>query len=1130
MQPLENKRTKIQTGVARARLLIKRDMAWLPGYPLIKTNSEAESKNVLPWRADLPQRDNVSQPWSIEREHLRRAQMTLSKLRHRFPHALPRIVDDVEDWLRRIDFLVSLVKGFVHHGQTFCGDDVLRSEVFPVRWTQEVSRMKTTHRPLAEMLDAVTFLALSSQRTCELDSLAWIDKYAAELTLLAGVDSEHFTELPICMLSVREHLSSELIRVLVRCFTDPLIGECRWKQADGLLRELRKKVSKAAKQQEFDFPQNPRGETLAQLIRTVFSHAYSSRPKLGRNRFQLLEQILNAELIDLIAEKQRQIVASEEEMFKLLRRLVAPHQAHPQTNLRYREIKKKVAATAEIAGVQDATVTALGNCLNAQKNLAPMETRVWIDFLSGFPRAYVGLSVRLLDKWWQSWHCTGDNQKHFVRVIKALSALVKRRGIAPSLLKHWSNYVDEKHTCSEIIEDTSDELAGASNLEIRTVRLLETVAYDLQLDLGTELLSSMVEFAQATDDDQLSCSLIEHLAKKPDANYDANELRLAYYFGDSIDSIAGLVTALQRDHERTQLATQLKPLADDQEMKRIVAKCLAENDVSVLSRIAATTAILRNINQPPPRRPHFEQPANWMNRYPNEFHSALESLGQATNNAPSVADSVLGKAFPSPENMRQEIGALESKLADGIPEPTVEVRLRGRLANLRRRETQADQLSPARRVKLIEKLKKRTELEILNHYATTSRLQAAAAMRQRFNLSSIPDEWLQPPLDRVLREIIGLKSPMQELGIRLVFETLERTTRNFDQEPRNVAFRERMESAGVQMEPWLSDRVRQSATTADGSPYELAFTRDVIDFLLMGFHFDTCLSPDSFNFFSTVANAVDLNKRVVYAKTKAGKVIGRCLFALNDSGEIFTYYRYSHDPRDGFADAVDQFASQLASQMRTSIATTGNVSKLVAKEWYDDGPWQTDLDWLGDEGVLANLAQELAPEDLLPGLLKAKGREFLKRRVAELAVNARVRDKTEFLQRLLDEFQDEMSVRQKFTIAVNLDSATASHRLLSQLRWSDIVGLVNRYQCTECDVFHGIGEYSTVFAVLSEYNPSLALRAIRASRPSSVKNDISDPNRIRRNALAHVHRKLGREQLADKLRDSPGNISGAGIR
>jgi hypothetical protein len=72
--------------------------------------------------------------------------MTLSKLRYHFSRALPKIVEDVEDWLQRTDFLLALLKGFVHHGRTFCADDVVRSGVLPVRWTNEMKRMKSMHR------------------------------------------------------------------------------------------------------------------------------------------------------------------------------------------------------------------------------------------------------------------------------------------------------------------------------------------------------------------------------------------------------------------------------------------------------------------------------------------------------------------------------------------------------------------------------------------------------------------------------------------------------------------------------------------------------------------------------------------------------------------------------------------------------------------------------------------------------------------------------------------------------------------------------------------------------------------------------------------------------------------------
>ncbi|KAA1261337.1 hypothetical protein LF1_38840 [Rubripirellula obstinata] len=1127
MQPLENKRTKTQTGVARARLLFKRDLAWLPGYPLDAANDASEAGNAFRWQSNLTasatNSSANSSAVSIDGEQLRRAQMTISKLRHRFPRALPKVVDDVDDWLSRTDFLLGLLKGWVHHGETFSSDDVLRSGILPTRWTDELVRIGSSYPRLDGLLNAVTFLTLSDRQNCAIDALEWIDRHATELALLCEIDPERSCELPIRMLSVRETLSSDLMKVFTRCFTDPLVAECRWKRSDARLRELRDEVIKATKQNEFIFPEPKPDETLAQLVMKAFDQACLARPKQQRDCFRLLEHILTAELIEDIAQAQRQITTSEEEMCKLLRRFTASPDMLPQTKANQRELRKQVAESTKIAAVPISTVAAMGTCLGMLSKFTPPETRLWIDFLAGFPREHAGLSARLLAKWWSLWQYRFDHQKDFMRVIKVLSGLMRRRGVAPSILAHWYRYVDEKNVYCELVVNSLDELSGSRDLEKRLVRLLEKVVYDLPLNLGNELLSSMICFAKTSDDDPLSCSLIEHLAKKSDREYDETDLRLAYHFGDSLDLISEILIALQSDYELTELATQLKPLAVDRDLKLIVAKRLAGKDVRLLSRIAATTTILCDMQHPLPKRNACRQVTNWRDRYPTELNAALDRLGQVTLDASKIAESVLGKWFPSSEKLQHQIDALESKLAAGVPNPSDKARMQGRLANLRARQTQAPSVSPARCNKLVEKLQQRTDLEILQQYAKASRAQAVTAMQQRFNLNSLAEDWLQPPLDRVVREINRLSSPMQELGVRLLFETLERTTRNFDLEPGNVAFRKRMETAGVLMQPWLSDQVKQTATTADGSDYELAFTRDVIDFLLMGFHFDTCLSPDSFNFFSTVANAVDLNKRVVYAKTQAGKVIGRCLFALNDAGEILTYHRYSHDPKDGFAGAVDQFAQQLASQMQTSIATTGKVSKLVAKQWYDDGPWQTESNWLGDDGLLAKLVKEFPSEELLPALLDAKGRDFLKPRVAELAMDVRVRRQPKFLIALLDELEGEMSVRQKFTVAVNIDCGIASHRLLSQLRWSDIVGLVNRHQCNECDVFHGIAEYQKVFAVLTEYHPSLALRAIRASRPSSIKNDASDPNRTRRDALAKVHRMLGREHLANKLTNCPEN-------
>ena len=118
-------------------------------------------------------------------------------------------------------------------------------------------------------------------------------------------------------------------------------------------------------------------------------------------------------------------------------------------------------------------------------------------------------------------------------------------------------------------------------------------------------------------------------------------------------------------------------------------------------------------------------------------------------------------------------------------------------------------------------------------------------MTSLYGADRLPEELFQPPHDRLLSGILQLKRGTKELGLRLLLHHFGNATHDFSSEPKNAAFRERLEAKGIHMGPWLSDSFDLSAMTHDGEPYRLSFTRDVLDYLMMGFHFDTCLSPGS---------------------------------------------------------------------------------------------------------------------------------------------------------------------------------------------------------------------------------------------------------------------------------------------
>ncbi len=108
-----------------------------------------------------------------------------------------------------------------------------------------------------------------------------------------------------------------------------------------------------------------------------------------------------------------------------------------------------------------------------------------------------------------------------------------------------------------------------------------------------------------------------------------------------------------------------------------------------------------------------------------------------------------------------------------------------------------------------------------------------------------------------------------------------------------------------------------------------------LDALNMGTHFDTCLSADGMNNWSTVANAADVNKQVVYLKNEDDTVIGRQLIGFNEDGTLSTFRPYRHVP--GLEIYLQKFTEQYADQVGRDIEHQNkNVETLVADDWYDE--------------------------------------------------------------------------------------------------------------------------------------------------------------------------------------------------
>ena len=88
---------------------------------------------------------------------------------------------------------------------------------------------------------------------------------------------------------------------------------------------------------------------------------------------------------------------------------------------------------------------------------------------------------------------------------------------------------------------------------------------------------------------------------------------------------------------------------------------------------------------------------------------------------------------------------------------------------------------------------------------------------------------------------------------------------------------------------------------------------------------------------SAVCNAVDINKKIIWAKDKRGNILGRILIGINDRGELNGFRIYSNDPRIDLNSSFEDFLSCLAKRLNTKLTSEGKIEELIGENWHDDG-------------------------------------------------------------------------------------------------------------------------------------------------------------------------------------------------
>lgn len=190
--------------------------------------------------------------------------------------------------------------------------------------------------------------------------------------------------------------------------------------------------------------------------------------------------------------------------------------------------------------------------------------------------------------------------------------------------------------------------------------------------------------------------------------------------------------------------------------------------------------------------------------------------------------------------------------------------------------------------------------------------------------------------------------------------------------PANKNYLESMKDRGLDVSSWLSEfTMTFSATFVRGGKVRLYMERDPLKVLRMGHYFNTCLKFGGVNSFSVVTNAVDVNKRVIYATDAGGKIIARKLICIANEKTLLGYHMYFptaiDEQYDQLLSIFKDYCQTLASKVGLEFGDDGEPQTLCAEDWYDDIPvsWEKVLP---KDSAAEDIATELySGTDVGPG-------------------------------------------------------------------------------------------------------------------------------------------------------------------
>ncbi len=1073
-------------------MFVQRDLSWMAGFPVA-------AGDWLSLELGRP----VSKR-RLDGELLHRSTLAIRRLVRGFPEALPQLVGDVESWAGCRLALVEALKPAVHRQRPLPPEPLACHPEARESLLRLARRARRDAPRLARLVTALSWLCwtdLSALRP----ALRWLLEHRQALEPLQAAPG---VELPLAVrLWQLRHAHGE--RRVAPCLD--------WLSRPGLFayptecpHEFGHRAAAFFERPRKRPPERPEPGLGAGLIAWIEEQA--GRDAATRKRaLELLPVLLQGERQ---TEWQRWWRRAE----GLLERARVLHRSRrdrPPPVLRQKRVRGELKSldSTRPPSLPAGRVLSLLSGLPSADHLQLY--RAIVPQLRRWPALADGVAVRLaFAGHWLDLARRRDppEQTAVRRLIRALCGYWRAQRFRPDALEPWAPVWRPGR--------------GQRSYFDLDRHLLQELRQRDRLKRFFEVLSS-ARPPVSTAESELLVSLVAKLpaGRVADAFSRLRDSPLASgYLPDELIALAGRLTscdqdrflpvlrALNKHHEgRPASAQTLRPVARALEAigrPRVASRCIEAGHLGLLTEVGQKLRFVTDHERDPPRPELLPAAASraWTERYPSQLKPALRELARCDDRAERTAGRLLGKDLPAPAALRREIAALRRGTSS---DPAQKIRLR----NLEARLEAEPRVSPGRLANLEAKLATSSARTLVERWSRALSRAYDRALLRFLDVATPPPWSRRDDVRRALRAVPELGPGFRKLARRLFRRRCAAPPWDLREDPANAAFLARMSELGIDVGLWIDGPQRRWVETGGGEKIELALERDPLEVLHMGEPFRTCLAPGNFNFFSAFANACDVNKQVLYGRDAHGAVVARALLALTAEGGLLCFYPYCLAGDIDFAAQAQAYARRLAKAMGTLVVASGDVPRLVATDWWDDGPTDPSAQHPAlEEGSALRLAlAELPPERLAAAIREA----FAPLALSELTL----------------------------PLVLQLPELDARPELASGVTWlagelelpTDALLRLGRLLLAAGDVGQGRTlapllaarvvtgfrevEYLQLEAVelLAELDPSRALRLLRQTRARGVRRWEQEAS-VRRLILgAEASRRLGRRKQARTL-------------